>query len=138
MRRSPACSHLAQHRAQPRFRIHQELPTRHHLVAFGQAPVLSIDEYEARVPSYHLRHLVKPGITGWAQVSYPYGAGYDDAVEKLKYDLYYIRRFVIRFADKINDLFFCTAIGAEILTSCVCGQFFLFSSSKGAVSRNWR
>ncbi len=50
-----------------------------------------VAEYEARVASYHLRHLVKPGITGWAQVSYPYGAGYDDAVEKLKYDLYYIR-----------------------------------------------
>ncbi len=50
-----------------------------------------VAEYEARIPSYHLRHLVKPGITGWAQVNYPYGAGYDDAVEKLKYDLYYIR-----------------------------------------------
>lgn len=50
-----------------------------------------VAEYEAKVASYHLRHLVKPGLTGWAQVSYPYGAGYDDAVEKLKYDLYYIR-----------------------------------------------
>ena len=50
-----------------------------------------VAEYEERIPSYHLRHLVKPGITGWAQVNYPYGAGYDDAVEKLKYDLYYIR-----------------------------------------------
>ena len=50
-----------------------------------------VAEYEARIPSYHLRHLVKPGLTGWAQVNYPYGAGYDDAVEKLKFDLYYIR-----------------------------------------------
>ena len=50
-----------------------------------------VAEYEERIPSYHLRHLVKPGITGWAQVNYPYGAGYDDAVEKLTYDLYYIR-----------------------------------------------
>ncbi len=48
-------------------------------------------QYEAQIPSYHLRHLVAPGITGWAQVNYRYGAGYEDAVEKLKYDLYYIR-----------------------------------------------
>jgi lipopolysaccharide/colanic/teichoic acid biosynthesis glycosyltransferase len=40
-----------------------------------------------------LRHLVKPGITGWAQVNYRYGAGTDDAVEKLRYDLYYIKNY---------------------------------------------
>ncbi len=50
-----------------------------------------VAQYEALIPSYHLRHLVKPGITGWAQVNYGYGAGSEDAVEKLKYDLYYIR-----------------------------------------------
>ncbi len=50
-----------------------------------------VADYEKKIPSYHLRHLVKPGITGWAQVNYRYGANLDDAVEKLRYDLYYIK-----------------------------------------------
>ena len=43
------------------------------------------------IPYYDLRHIVKPGLTGWAQVSYPYGASVDDALRKLQYDLYYIK-----------------------------------------------
>ncbi len=41
-------------------------------------------------PYYMERHAVKPGITGWAQVMYPYGASLGDSIEKLRYDLYYI------------------------------------------------
>lgn len=52
--------------------------------------------YEREIPFYHFRHLVKPGITGWAQVNYPYGASTEDAIEKLKYDLYYIRHYSLR------------------------------------------
>lgn len=52
-----------------------------------------VDQYEAIIPCYHFRHLVKPGITGWAQVNYPYGANMDDTMRKLEYDLYYIRHF---------------------------------------------
>jgi exopolysaccharide biosynthesis polyprenyl glycosylphosphotransferase len=52
-----------------------------------------VAEYEAKIPSYHFRHLVKPGITGWAQVNYRYGAGVDDTLRKLEYDLYYIRNY---------------------------------------------
>jgi exopolysaccharide biosynthesis polyprenyl glycosylphosphotransferase len=50
-------------------------------------------EYEEKIPCYHFRHLVKPGITGWAQVNYPYGASLEDTHRKLEYDLYYIRYF---------------------------------------------
>ena len=54
------------------------------------------ERYEQSIPFYHFRHLVKPGITGWAQVNYPYGENDEDAVEKLKYDLYYIRHYSLK------------------------------------------
>lgn len=44
-----------------------------------------------QIPYYDLRHIVKPGITGWAQVIFPYGASVDDAMKKLQYELYYIK-----------------------------------------------
>ncbi len=44
-----------------------------------------------QIPFYLQRHLVKPGLTGWAQINYPYGASVEDAANKLKYDLYYIK-----------------------------------------------
>ena len=50
-------------------------------------------ELEKAVPYYNLRHLLKPGITGWAQVLYPYGASVDDALEKLQYDLFYLKNY---------------------------------------------
>jgi sugar transferase (PEP-CTERM system associated) len=50
-----------------------------------------VEQLEKQIPYYALRHCAKPGITGWAQVSYPYGASLDDAVEKLQYDLYYVK-----------------------------------------------
>jgi sugar transferase (PEP-CTERM system associated) len=46
---------------------------------------------EREIPFYSQRHLVKPGLTGWAQIRYPYGASVKDAMEKLQYDLYYIK-----------------------------------------------
>ena len=54
------------------------------------------ERYEQTIAFYHFRHLVKPGITGWAQVNYPYGESDEDAVEKLKYDLYYIRHYSLK------------------------------------------
>ncbi|MBO2644919.1 sugar transferase [Shewanella algae] len=50
-----------------------------------------IDELEKEIPYYRFRHAVKPGVTGLAQVSYPYGASVEDAVWKHKYDIYYIK-----------------------------------------------
>lgn len=50
-----------------------------------------VADLESQIPFFRYRHVVKPGITGWAQVNYPYGASVEDAREKLKYDLYYIK-----------------------------------------------
>jgi exopolysaccharide biosynthesis polyprenyl glycosylphosphotransferase len=55
-----------------------------------------VADYEREIPCYYFRHLVKPGITGWAQVNYPYGANLADTLRKLEYDLYYIRHFSFR------------------------------------------
>lgn len=48
---------------------------------------------EKEIPFYNLRHVVRPGLTGWAQVMYPYGASVEDSAQKLEYDLYYIKNF---------------------------------------------
>lgn len=50
-----------------------------------------VDQLTRQIPYYALRHGAKPGITGWAQVRYQYGASVDDAIEKLQYDLYYVK-----------------------------------------------
>lgn len=52
-------------------------------------------ELEKQIPYYQLRHLLRPGITGWAQVKYPYGASVEDAIEKLQYELYYIKNYTV-------------------------------------------
>lgn len=54
-----------------------------------------VEDYEKEIPYYHERHLVRPGISGWAQVLYPYGANTEDARQKLMYDLYYIKHWSI-------------------------------------------
>jgi len=54
-----------------------------------------VQNYENDIPFYHERHLVAPGISGWAQVMYPYGACVEDARQKLMYDLYYIKNWSI-------------------------------------------
>jgi lipopolysaccharide/colanic/teichoic acid biosynthesis glycosyltransferase len=50
-----------------------------------------VDMLKRHIPYYDVRHSVRPGITGWAQVNYPYGASVSDAYEKLQYDLYYTK-----------------------------------------------
>lgn len=50
-----------------------------------------IEKLEKQIPHYQMRHLIKPGLTGWAQINFPYGASVEDAMEKLQYDLFYIK-----------------------------------------------
>lgn len=50
-----------------------------------------VDEISAIIPLYQSRHVIKPGLTGWAQVNYSYGASLEDSLMKLQYDLYYIK-----------------------------------------------
>ena len=54
-----------------------------------------VSDYEKIIPNYHDRHLVSPGITGLAQVCYPYGRNVEDAKEKLKFDMEYINKWSI-------------------------------------------
>lgn len=55
------------------------------------------DEFEESIPYYNHRLNVKPGLTGWAQLKYPYGSSQADTIEKLKYDLYYIKNRAFLF-----------------------------------------
>ena len=56
-----------------------------------------VDELSRQIPFYQQRHAVKPGLTGWAQVKYRYGSSLEDAMEKLRYDLYYIKHLSVFF-----------------------------------------
>jgi sugar transferase (PEP-CTERM system associated) len=56
-----------------------------------------VEMLSQEIPFYHERHAVKPGLTGWAQVKYRYGASIEDATEKLRYDLYYIKHLSVGF-----------------------------------------
>jgi sugar transferase (PEP-CTERM system associated) len=56
-----------------------------------------VNQLAEQVPFYEQRHAVKPGITGWAQVKYRYGASFEDSLEKLRYDLYYVKHLSIPF-----------------------------------------
>ena len=50
-----------------------------------------VEQLVKEVPYYNQRHNVKPGLAGWAQLNYPYGASVEDSMEKLKFDLYYVK-----------------------------------------------
>lgn len=50
-----------------------------------------VEKLKKEIPYYNIRHLIKPGFTGWAQINYHYGASVDEAKEKFQYDLYYIK-----------------------------------------------
>jgi len=56
-----------------------------------------VRELRSQIPYYDQRHVVRPGLTGWAQVKYPYGASVEETLEKLEYDLYYIKHLSLTF-----------------------------------------
>jgi sugar transferase (PEP-CTERM system associated) len=72
-----------------------------------------VAELAQKIPYYVQRHCVKPGITGWAQLCYPYGSSEQDALEKLQYDLYYIKN---------NTLLFDLGILLQTVEVVVMGQ----------------
>ncbi len=77
-----------------------------------ERPEFDVQLREA-IPYYDVRYLVKPGITGWAQVSYPYGASVEDAYQKVAYDLFYIKNY---------SLFLDLAIAFKTLRVIVLGK----------------
>jgi lipopolysaccharide/colanic/teichoic acid biosynthesis glycosyltransferase len=60
-----------------------------------------VKELDLHIPYYCVRHTVNPGITGWAQINYPYGATIEEAFRKLEYDLYYVKNMSILLDLKI-------------------------------------
>lgn len=56
-----------------------------------------VEQLTKQIPFYGQRHVVKPGVTGWAQVRYTYGASVEDALQKMQYDLYYVKHMSLRF-----------------------------------------
>jgi len=69
-----------------------------------------VQKLEQTIPYYYLRHTVKPGITGWAQIMYPYGATQEDALRKLEYELFYIKNMSLLLDVKI----LCRTIGVMV------------------------
>jgi len=66
-----------------------------HMSFVGPRPEVPkfVDDLQEQIPFYGERHMVKPGITGWAQINYPYGASIEDSRKKLEYDLYYAKNY---------------------------------------------
>ncbi len=83
-----------------------------------------VTELSEKIPYYVQRHCVKPGITGWAQLCYPYGSSAQDALEKLQYDLYYIKN---------NNLLFDLAILLQTAEVVFMGQGARWGAGNGAL-----
>jgi lipopolysaccharide/colanic/teichoic acid biosynthesis glycosyltransferase len=76
-----------------------------------------VDQLTQEIPFFALRHSVKPGVTGWAQVRYPYGATVEDSQEKLQYDLYCVRTSYAR-----TDRWHVADRGGDPLRQCSPGS----------------
>ncbi|HHB94638.1 MAG TPA: sugar transferase [Campylobacterales bacterium] len=76
-----------------------------------------VEEYEQKIPHYHNRHAVRPGITGLAQVRYPYGRNITDTKNKLKYDMFYIQNWSFWLELKIIWMTVMVVLGRRGLTT---------------------
>ena len=65
------------------------------LMDWGMAKYILANDYEKNIECYDIRSIVKPGITGWAQVMFRYGSNLEDSKQKLMYDLYYIKNWSV-------------------------------------------
>ncbi len=72
-----------------------------HLVGPRAEWINLADQYSKNIINYNYRHIVRPGITGWAQIIHPYGVNEEDARQKLMYDMYYIKHWSIWFEIEI-------------------------------------
>ncbi|MFP5316732.1 MAG: exopolysaccharide biosynthesis polyprenyl glycosylphosphotransferase [Acidimicrobiia bacterium] len=72
-----------------------------------------VEELTRKIPFYNLRHLVRPGLTGWAQVKYPYGSTEADALEKLQYEFYYLRHQSLGLDARILGRTIRTVVGRK-------------------------
>ncbi|WP_421121819.1 sugar transferase [Aquihabitans daechungensis] len=72
-----------------------------------------VAELSASLPFYGMRHLVRPGLTGWAQVKYGYAGDEDDALEKLQYEFFYLRHQSLRFDLRVMGRTVRSVAGSE-------------------------
>ena len=72
-----------------------------------------VTELASSLPFYGLRHLVRPGLTGWAQVKYGYAGDQQDAMEKLQYDFFYLRNQSVRFDVRIIGRTLRSVVGSQ-------------------------
>jgi lipopolysaccharide/colanic/teichoic acid biosynthesis glycosyltransferase len=72
-----------------------------------------VKELDAKIPFYGIRHLVRPGLTGWAQVKYPYAASTAETLEKLQYEIFYLRRQSLGLDLRIVARTLRTVVGRE-------------------------
>ena len=65
-----------------------------------------VKELENKIPHYSMRHIVRPGLSGWAQINLPYGASFEYTMEKIQYDLFYIknRSFTLEIAIALKTI----------------------------------
>jgi lipopolysaccharide/colanic/teichoic acid biosynthesis glycosyltransferase len=72
-----------------------------------------VTELSAKLPFYGMRHLVRPGLTGWAQVKYGYAGDERDALEKLQYEFFYLRHQGLRFDLRVMGRTVRSVVGGE-------------------------
>ena len=81
------------------FELYKALRSAHDMSLIGPRPERPpfVDSLSEKIPYYRQRHITKPGLTGWAQINYPYGNTVEDSLQKLQFDLFYIKNQSLLF-----------------------------------------